>query len=175
LNPANNSWTDTDFLIVPDPLPPEIGTTPGGSWYQLMQGSTLTINIPVVADGDVGIYDFVYYEILNSNPPPLILMDCIIVRVGDGENWYTVFNWGDNSPDANTNANYQNLTLPVTPPNPEEMDERTVSANDLYNTTGIAIDIDAIVPPGIYPYIQFYAPPDGNDGQAEIDAIEILP
>jgi hypothetical protein len=55
------------------------------------------------------------------------------------------------------------------------MDERTVSANDLYNTTGIAIDIDAIVPPGIYPYIQFYAPPDGNDGQAEIDAIEILP
>ena len=75
---------------------------------------------------------------------------------------------------------YAFLSLPVPPPNPEEMDQRPIASSDLYLSssgwqTGIAIDIDSFVPLGTYTYIRFIAPPGDADGQTEIDGVEILP
>lgn len=94
------------------------------------------------------------------------------MQVGDGTNWYTVFNWGDNIADANSNMNFNILPNPQVP---EEADQRAIPTSALYPPTGIAIDIDAIALPGTYSYIRFTAPPGDSDNQTEIDAVEILP
>jgi hypothetical protein len=94
------------------------------------------------------------------------------VQIGDGNSWYTVFNWGDNIADTNSNMDFNVLPKPQIPP---EADQRDIPTSALYNSTGIAIDVDAVVPPGTYSYIRFISPTGDSDGQMEIDAVEILP
>jgi len=167
--PTTSTASQTPVVIPTDPPPPEIGTTPDGVVYFLPSGSTLTLGINLVANGDSN-FDLVYYE----RPAPLggIFLDWVIVEIGDGTNWYTVFYWGNNIADTNSNMNFNILSNPQTPPEP---DQRTILPGELYNSTGIAIDVDAIVPPGNYSYIRFTAPPGDADNQMEIDAIEVLP
>jgi uncharacterized repeat protein (TIGR01451 family) len=172
-NIGNNSAMDTDILIVEDSLPPNMGTK-DNIFYLLPAGSTLTLGTNLIADGDPD-WDLVYYEYSVSPMFEGIWLDWMVVEIGDGSNWYRVFYWGDNVRDTNTNVDYVILTVPVTPPDPEEVDQRPVATGDLYGGTGIAIDIDSIVPPGTYTYIRFYAPTGDVDGGAEIDALEILP
>jgi hypothetical protein len=130
-----------------------------------------------VANGDPE-WDVVYYELPAQTG---ILLDWVIVQISDGTNWYTIFNWGDNIADVNTNMNFNILPPPViTSYPPEETDQRDIPGTSLYTSsngrsTGIAIDIDSIVPPGTYSYIRFYAPANDVDGHMEIDAIEVLP
>jgi hypothetical protein len=138
--------------------------------YILPSGGALTLDITVIANGDAS-YDLVYYE----RPAPAgngIFLDWMIVQIGDGTNWYTVFNWGDNIADTNSNMDFNILPNPQVP---EETDQRTIPNSALYPPTGIAIDVDAIVPPGTYTQIRFVAPPGDADGQTEIDAVEVLP
>ncbi len=174
--PGNNSATDTDILIASDPLPPSMGTR-DNVFYILTSGNTLTLNTNLVANGDTA-WDLVFYEYSVAAIPPDffdgVLLDWIVIEISDGNNWYRVFYWGDNLRDTNTNADYTLLTLPPASPDPEE-DQRQIISADLYNGTGVAIDIDSIVPPGTYTFIRFYAPPGDVDGQAEIDSFEILP
>lgn len=180
--PGNNSDTDTDILIIEEPLPPNMGTK-DNIYYTLVAPNTLTLRLStdLVADGNTTDWDLVYYEyFLAPLPPPNssydgIWLDWIIIEISDGSNWYTVFNWGDNVSDTNTNVAHSRLTIPVTSPDPEEVDQRPVATGDLYGGSGVAIDIDSIVPPGTYIYIRFTAPLGDSDGQAEIDAIDILP
>ena len=167
-NLGNNSATDSDTLIVPDPQPGQIGTSSDGSYYQLPTGQTLTLNIPVVADGDVGTYDLVVYEFDNGGT---VFMDWIEIQVGDGSNWYTVFYWGNNLADTNSDINFNNFPV-LSPPEPDE--RPLVTATYFYNGPGILIDIDPFVSSGTYPYIRIKAPPGDIDG-TEIDGIEILP
>ncbi len=173
-NTGNNSATDTDTLV--------IGTDPDGIVYLVPEGSSLTLALssPLVANGDIGTWDLVYYE-LPAFPPPNngINLDLVQIDISiDGvNNWITIFNWGDNIIDPNTNLTLYLQNNPQVPPEP---DERPIPASTLYTSssgypTGIAIDIDSIAPPGTYYFIRFYAPPDNNDHVAEIDAIEILP
>lgn len=171
--PGNNSATDTDFLITTNPLPPNMGTK-DNVFYTLPSGSTLTLNINLTANGDAA-WDLVFYEYSVFPMFDGIWLDWIIIEISDGNNWYRIFNWGDNIRDTNTNVDYAILTVPVTPPTPEEVDQRPVASGDLYNGSGIAINIDGIVPLGNYTFIRFYAPPGDVDGGTEIDAIEILP
>jgi hypothetical protein len=151
-------------------MPPEIGTTPDGVVYTLPAGGALTLSINLIANGD-GSFDLVYYE----RPAPSgngIFLDWVIVEISDGTNWYTIFNWGDNVADTNSNMDFNSLPNPQIP---EETDQRDVPAASLYNGTGIAIDVDAIVPPGTYSVIRFRAPLGDSDNQMEIDAVEVLP
>jgi hypothetical protein len=162
--------TQTQVVIPTDTTPPEIGTTPDGVVYFLPSGGSLTLGINLIANGD-GSYDLAYYE----RPAPGgtgIFLDWVIVEIGDGTNWYTVFYWGDNIADTNSNMDFNSLPNPQVP---EEGDQRDIPTASLYNGTGIAIDIDAIVPAGSYPYIRFTAPSGDSDNQMEIDAIEVLP
>jgi len=162
--------TQTPVLIPTDTTPPEIGTSPDGDVYALPSGSSLTLSINLVATGD-GSYDLVYYE----RPAPGgtgIFLDWVILEIGDGTNWYTIFNWGDNIADTNSNMDFNILPNPGTP---EETDQRDIPTSALYNGTGIAIDVDAIIPAGTYTYLRFTAPAGDSDGQMEIDALQVLP
>ena len=164
--------TVTQTLVTPptDNTPPEIGTSPDGVIYTLPSGGSLTLNISLVANGD-GSYDLVYYE----RPSPGgtgIFLDWVILEIGDGTNWYTVFNWGNNIADTNSNMDFNILPNPQVP---EETDQRDIPSASLYNGTGIAINVDGIVPPGTYVYLRFTAPVGDADNQMEIDAVEVLP
>jgi hypothetical protein len=162
--------TQTPITIPTDTTPPEIGTTPDGTVYFLPSGGSLTLGTNLVANGD-GSFDLVYYE----RPAPGgtgVFLDWVIVEIGDGTNWYTVFYWGDNIADTNSNMDFNSLPNPQVP---EEGDQRDVPTASLYNGTGIAIDIDGIVPAGTYSYIRFTAPAGDSDNQMEIDALEVLP
>ena len=162
--------TQTPVLTPTDNMPPEIGTTPDGDIYFLPSGGSLTLSINLVANGD-GSYDLAYYE--RAAPGGTgIFLDWVIIEIGDGTNWYTVFNWGNNIADTNSNMDFNILPNPQVP---EETDQRDIPTSALYNGTGIAIDVDAIAPPGTYAYIRFTAPAGDSDGQMEIDALEVLP
>ena len=169
--PGNNFASDTDQLFVYSNLPAgNIGPTQDWNTDILPPGSSITVafDTPLIANGD-GAYDFVYYELLNGSG---VMMDFVLIQISDGDNWYTVFNWGDNA--ANTNSNL-NINV-IGGVESDNRDFTTPPASDiLSNSTGVLIDVDSIVPPGTYPYIRIISPaPDNGDG-CEVDAIVILP
>jgi hypothetical protein len=133
----------------------------------------LTLDFIIEVNGHSS-WDFVYYELAAGDG---ILLDWVIIEIGNGQNWYTVFNWYDNNPDTNTNMDFTIFVPPI--PSPNEPDQRDILASYLYNSgsysTGVAIDLDSKVPPGTYLYLRISAPPWDSDGQLEIDAIQVLP
>ena len=165
--PGNNSATDPnpDILITTVPTPGQIGTSPGGGVYTVPTGGALTLNTNIVVDGDVGVWDLIYYELPVGAGG--IDMDQVIIQISDGYNWYTILNWGNGSPDNNTNIGGFS---------PED-DNYHINPGDLYNSTGVAIDLDGMgIPTGTYSYIRITAPAGdtGNDG-CDIDAIDTSP
>lgn len=186
-NPLNNSAADSDILIVPDPIPSGIITPGDGSVFNLLvSNSPLTLNFTTTVNGDLGTPDLVVYEFLNGS---YVYLDWMIVEIGDGSNWYTVFYWGDEIRDTNTNMDYNLLPCPSTAPYPPgcppggslyEPDQREIPPIYFYpytaSSSGITIDLDLpFIPQGTYPYIRITAPMGDADGQLEIDAIEVLP
>jgi hypothetical protein len=163
--------TITPTLVVTDAMPGQIGTTPDGTIYDLYAPGSLTLGIDLLADGDAD-FDLVYYERSGGSG---ILLDWVIIEIGDGNAWYTIFNWGDNIDDLNTNV-YSYIA--ANPQTPSEPDQRDIPSSALYNSsTGIAINVDIPgVPPGTYSFIRFRLPVMAGDvdGKMEIDAIEII-
>lgn len=185
---GNDSDSDTDQLIVASSFPyGNIGTTPDcpvpSCVESILSGGYLTLRFgtSLVVGGHAG-YDLVYYE-LPQGANPGIWMDEVILQIGDGSNWYTILDWGNtliNGPDTNTN-------IPVPLPSPPNLTDCTgepdnceIDASFLYNYpavppfTGVAIQLDGVVPDGAYDYIRIIAPPDSGDG-VELDAIVVLP
>lgn len=97
-------------------------------------------------------------------------MDSVIVQIANdpGGPWFTIFNWGNGSPDTNTNVS----SYP-------ENDNEPIPLSALYNgppQTGITIDVDgAGVPAGTYQYLVIIAPSTAANDGADVDSIEILP
>jgi len=166
-NPGNNSATDTDQLVVANSIPyGGIGTTPdtivtkipAGTYLILQFGTPLVVGVP-------DAYDLVYYPDPSA---PTLQMDAVILQVGNGSNWYTILNWGDGSPDTNTDINPADC--------PSETDNCVITPPPT-NPLGISINLDGVVPGGIYNYVRIFSrssPPDSGDG-VDIDAITILP
>jgi len=170
---GNNDSDETPFSfsvtctvnVVPIPPPPAINIgNPDTTFYTLVCPPPLVFTVsPSISTGSG--YDFVYYEryadLGGGNYG--ILLDLVKVEISaDNSTWYTVFNWGDGSPDTNTNlAGFS-----------PETDNYPIPEASLFNGSGILINIDPIVPPGYYPYMRFTGD-CGVDG-AEIDAIELL-
>jgi hypothetical protein len=152
-------------LIVTDP-PGNIGSSPDGSSTNIPAGTYITLQLgsSVVVGGHAG-YDLVYY----SDPAaPILQMDLVILQIGDGRNWYTIFNWGNGSPDANTDINPGDC--------PSETDNCVITPPPT-NSPGVSIQLDGVVPNGTYPYVRIFspsAPPDSGDG-VDVDAITVLP
>jgi uncharacterized repeat protein (TIGR01451 family) len=171
---SNNTATDSDVSSVGEP---DVGP-PDGNIYEVPEGTSATffLSQPIVADGD-GAADFVFYE---SPMAPGIALDQVIIEISsDGSTWLPVFNWGDGNADTNTNVNINlpNIASACTPNSTEE-DNCPINSGDLYNNTGITIDVDnsplSPVPAGNYRWIRFTAPAGSGDA-AQIDAIQILP
>lgn len=174
-NPVNNTATDTDILNIAGPTPPEIGTTPDNNYYPLTAGGSLTLNIPTVVNGHAGP-DLVYYEYINNGE---VYLDWIQIQIGNGTNWYTVFYWGDEVADTNSNMNFNTLLPPAYSPlpPPNELDQRHIQSADLalFPPSGISIDLDGYASPGSYPFLRILAPANDDDGRLEIDAIVTIP
>jgi len=156
--PLNNSLSDSDQQIYSG----NIGSEPDGSTSNISSGSSVTLTMTVTVNGHSG-WDIVYYELPNGCG---IAMDWVEIQVGDGTNWYSAFFWGDGTVDSNSNL--ASLGLP-------ESDNRSICSEDLYGSTGIAIELDGIIPSGTYPYVKIIAPAGDVDGVVEVDAITPLP
>ena len=174
--PGNNSATDSDQLVM---VNGPVDSTPDGAVTNYPANSsytTLQFATPLV----VGSGQYLVYYPEYPNPPadPTLQMDLVILQIGDGSNWYTVFNWGDGSQDGNVDF------LSASPPNstdcssesdncPIDISQLTVQAP----YPGVTISIPAGVPAGNFPYIRILSPgtpPDSGDG-VTVDAIQILP
>jgi hypothetical protein len=201
LGPSSAGVTilDDDPVAVgctPSGTAPTVGP-PDGVVYNLECGTEIIIDLPValVADGDSGIPDFVFYEAglptaaNNTN----VQLDWVIVqvRVSPADPWYTVFYFGDGVLDLNSNVGQAILNSPPLPfgsPCPiampyaqNEAVNKIICAEHLYsdasNTyhTGITIDIDGLVAPGqSFTQIRFYSP-SNNPDSSQIDSVELLP
>ncbi len=161
-------------FVTPGAAEPDIGT-PDGAFYSIPSGQGLVFDLgtkPVVVketpDADP---ELVYYEREWSGGR--VLLDWVIVEIATSQTgqWFVVFNWGDQVPDANTNV--------ATHGADGEDDNESIPMTDLYGTpplnTGISIDAESVVPtPGIYSWLRILSPYGGGDA-AEVDAVEILP
>ena len=167
--PGDNTATDTNFNALGGPnigLPDNIVTSPTG-------GTTTTYFFsPAITNDGTNSPDFVFYE---RDMAPGILFDNVIVELStDGGSWTQVLNWGNNLDDTNTNMSLSIIGDGGNPSNPE-YDDRPIPYAELYNNTGITIDIDSLGLSGSYPWIRFYCPTiaEGNtDDLCDIDAIQ---
>lgn len=147
---------------------------PNGQFATVACGKSiiLIMDAAILVTGAEPAFDLVYYEIEYA--PGIIEMDWVVVEIGltsDGP-WFPIFNWGDNVLDANTNIGQLGYGLNGEP------DNLPIPTSDLYGTplgTGIAIDADAVVPPGSYTWIRIVSPLGGDNDGPQVDAIEVLP
>lgn len=163
------------------PGEPDIGP-PDGIFAELPCGGLLILDLvamgypPIDTTSQDPDYDVVYYERENTGNPGYIAFDWVTMQVGPGpsgscntSSWYTALDWGDGNP---ANNGHLGAGYP-------ENDNQAIPLGVLYGTlpykTGIAIDLDALVPADVYPCIRIISPINwpNNDG-AEVDAIEIL-
>ena len=117
-------------------------------------------------------FDFVYYEWFGCGG---ICLDWVQVDVCDMlpcPAWLTVFNWGDNVPDNNSNV------ASFATDADGETDNEAIPAAVLQDNVGITLDVDVFGPPPAsgYRYIRFRSPLNwpNNDG-AQVDSIDVLP
>ncbi len=168
---SNNSKTDTDQLISASTFPGAL-TSPDGSSQNFGAGSFLDLKFGTALNLSSSSY-IVYYP--DPTPTgPTVQMGAVILQIGDGRNWYTILNWGDGSPNANTD-------IPAFPPNStdctSEPDNCLIDVALLTNSPGITINVGAFIPAGTYPYIRIISPsnPPDTNGGVSIDAIVAFP
>jgi uncharacterized repeat protein (TIGR01451 family) len=142
---SNNSDTENTLATVR----PDIGL-PDGGYYNPGDGNpaAFLLTMPITADGDPSpsAPDFVYFEYMST--PTTVLLDWVQLEISaDGSTWYTVFFWGNGVADTNTNVNIDIISG-------AESDNRSFATTDLYNNSGITIDIDSIT--GISTGIEYW-------------------
>jgi hypothetical protein len=153
------------------PNEPNIGP-PNGEWREIPCGGYFDIDLNGVSSYITST--LVYYE--RAVPTcGGVCLDWVKIDVCTDNpcvQWTTVFNWGDDIPDYNTNVYSYTVG--------GELDNEPIPASALLLGTGITINVDdptlPPVPLGGYRYIRIWSPinwPD-NDG-AEVDAIQVLP
>jgi hypothetical protein len=192
------------------PASVNINAPPDGSFANPQNGQYMVVDlgsdptkwVHVTNPSDTAS-DLVYYERVASPSPAdcptsqCISMDSVIVGISqqpNGNPYYSVMNWGDGTPDTNTNIDTNNLVPPAVPPPAGpvpavENDNQTIPTSALYQDptapgspqTGITIDVDnapSHPPAGDYEYVVIQAPTNppnnGNDG-ADVDAVQALP
>ncbi|HLE27346.1 MAG TPA: hypothetical protein VI793_04465 [Anaerolineales bacterium] len=143
---------------------------PDGSYASVGCGDAITVLVTTAITVPHAGYDLVYYELEEPAGSGAIQMDWVVVEVAGscGGPWIRVFYWGDGAIDANTNIGALGYT-------PGEPDNQIIPMSDLYGTTGIAIDIDAFAPLGMYGCVRLSVPTGGDNDPAEVDALEVLP
>jgi hypothetical protein len=157
--------TPTETLAVtPEPtqlpLPPGINIGPGdGSYIEIGCGGGILVDL----GSQTWIGRLVYYEVENPSDPGNIALDWVIVSVSANSTgpWTLIFYWGDTN-----SGNNGNVPAVYYPP---ENDNQRISFGELYNQTGIRINVG-----GTYRYVLIESPPGCGD-PAQVDAVEVLP
>jgi hypothetical protein len=133
----------------------------------LLDLSAAPLTLPHAGD------DLIYYE--RESPPGFISLDQVLIEVCADAACLTafpVFNWGDGAADLNTHLGLLGYGAP-------EADNQIIPLADLRGTppyqTGIAIDVDAVAPADVYPWIRITSPLGGANDPTEVDAVEVLP
>jgi hypothetical protein len=180
-NTYNNQANDIDQLVIANTLPyGNIDPVKNDTIEYVPTNTTLTLELatPLTVGSHSG-YDLVYYELPQGDNPG-IWMDSVILQLGDGRNWYTILNWGDNIVDWDASMNMQTVQAS------DEVDNLVVPAPFMYDGTGVALDLDildpSLLPRTSYKYIRIISPAAPQDGPApiapdgvEIDAFYIVP
>jgi hypothetical protein len=167
--------------------PPQIEVgPPNGSIGNITAGQYIVITLtstPIVVNGPSDTnYDFVYYEQGQACGMPAcpsgtgIQMDSVIISISmDDVIYYVVFNWGDGTPDNNSNVG------DVTTNTGTENDNQNIDSSELHGTvpqdTGVLVDVDNATsnpPPGDYWYVAVQAPTPDADNGVGFDSIEIV-
>jgi hypothetical protein len=157
------------------PAPAGINVGPPNGVASIPDGSYVVINLgssPIIVNGisDTN-YDFVYFE----EPSGIgIQMDRVILSIStDNVIYYVVFNWGDGTPDANSN---------IGDVAGSENDNQPIPSSELYGNSGVLVDVDnasSHPPAGTYNYlaIQAPSPPASSDGigMDSVQVIEVTP
>lgn len=183
-SPTNTSIPGNPSTVPPPSgevtAPPDVTNPPDNNPFDLAPGNYTIIDVsanPVVVSASPdGNYDMIFYEYDNGGD---ILLDQVIIGLmvnATDTYYYQVFNWGDNIPDSNTNADY--TVLPQGGTCSDECDNRIVPDGNLYPYpgAGILIDVDTVPslpPPGIYKYIIIISPLGGDGDAAQIDSIVV--
>ena len=171
--PGNNSATDSDTLV--SNTYGNIGPGYDGNITILPNGSSIVLALSpaAVVNGDLGVWDIVYYEQAVTTPSG-IDMDRIILEIGDGTTWYTILNWGDGNSDVASS-----IAIPLGPPNSTtcigEPDNCNINPSFLDLGTGVQIDLDHPslgIPAGSYPFIRITVPV--GSGTSGIDGIRTI-
>jgi hypothetical protein len=142
---------------------------------------TVTGGPPIGVDLTNPDFDLVYYEREETGSPGQLALNRVTVEVSQSlaGPWHVVFNWGDRTPDLNTNigqAGYGSIIFPTEPDNSLiPMIAPPLFQPSVGPVSGIAIDVDAPLllagaPSGSYPYVRISGAP-----MAETDSIEVLP
>jgi uncharacterized repeat protein (TIGR01451 family) len=179
LSPGNESQMDTAQLLISNPFPSgNIGETKDGIPTTISpSGTSLTLAFSTPLTVGVGNY-LVYYEMGVGTG---MLMDQVQIEISDGYIWYPIFNWGAGGADTNSNLN----TAVIGGSESDNRDFSFIPDSDVlypFGTgtagnpaTGVTIQVDGVVPNGIYPYIRITAPSGDIDNGCDVDAIQILP
>lgn len=132
---ATVTATATNTLDVSEP---DYGG-PDGNAVMLGNGMSVEFNLSGFSIDGNSTWDVVYYEKEETSAAGKIHLGAVLIEVYDqtSDAWYTIYNWGDGSADAN--ASYSNGN--------SEPDGFPVNKSLLYGApplnTGIAIDIDS--------------------------------
>jgi hypothetical protein len=174
--------TPEGTLLTPTPAGINVGAPNGSPLGTIPDGRYVVINLspsPIMVNGPSDTnYDFVYYE---ESSGPGILMDKVKLSISTNNIiYYMVFNWGDGTPDANSNIGDVAATTTT------ENDNQPINSSELYGTTplktGVLVDVDnapSHPPVGSYQYLAIQAPPtpDSTDGigMDSVQVIEVSP
>ena len=172
----SNTTNDSSSYTHTSSAPSEINIgPPDGSVLSPFGGTVSTFFIsPAIISSGGSTPDFVFYERDTGTGIALDRVRIDISADGSPGSWITVFNWGDGSDDSNSNMSLAIIGDGGDPSNPEP-DDRAIPYAELYNNTGVTIDIDSLGLSGSYPWIQFYCPTtaEGNtDNVCDIDSIQ---
>jgi hypothetical protein len=149
--------------------------TPDGGFAEIDPGETLTIDFGAgngIMNGTG--YDMVFYERPIGGG---IQLDYVTIEIGDGTNWYTVFDW-DGDSGATTDVVGTNIDTYASDGD-GELDNEAIPSADLYPraatpNTGIAIDIGDPglgIPPGSYHLVRISNPGGVSPDPSEVDAV----
>ena len=162
-----------------DPPPPGFNEGPpdGPPAGHITNGNYVVIRLtasPIIVNGASDTnYDLVYYEQQIAGGG--IAMDSVILSISsDGTTYYVIFNWGDGTPDNNSNIG------DVAASAGGEVDDEIIPASELHGSpiqTGVLIDVDnapSAPPPGSYQYLAIQAPlAPVSDSNLDVDSVEV--
>ena len=184
---GNVSTPDPSVTLNPSPDPNiDVGGVPDGSMGTIADGQYIVLSLQItVAPTPDNNYDLAFYEYLNGS---FVYLDWIIVGISndsDGATYYEVFNWGDGTPDDNSNvgnvagAENDDQTIdPYSASDPLHDPDELPGPDGPAPQTGILIDVDTAdsnPPPATYNYVVIISPAGGLPGNdAQVDSVQTV-